>query len=236
MGGSCSLRDSYDCSRMVHICSVSVLPDGLGLSDSQTGLLLTLTLVGDTVVSLYLTTRADRIGRQRMLIIGAILMAAADLAFAFTHNFLLLTLAGTIGVTPGTPGIALIRVFRLAIDHVKDARFQMGGEQPVVFIVHRKIVKELTFRTRQLDSRDPSESLRLYRAHKQHKGQQTSPDELLVYQDESSERTGVKDKLLWPLSLRNRMPVTLVPSLPGHASVLLLRFTQFVQRSLEGRR
>jgi len=33
---------------------------GLGLNESQTGLLLTLTLVGDTVVSLYLTTRADR--------------------------------------------------------------------------------------------------------------------------------------------------------------------------------
>ena len=36
---------------------------GLGLSESQTGLLLTATLVGDTLVSLYLTTRADRIGR-----------------------------------------------------------------------------------------------------------------------------------------------------------------------------
>src|ERR1700716_4367085 len=71
---------------------------GLGLSESETGLLLTLTLVGDTIVSLYLTTRADRIGRRRMLIIGAILMAAAGLAFAFIHNFLLLILAGTIGV------------------------------------------------------------------------------------------------------------------------------------------
>jgi MFS family permease len=71
---------------------------GLGLSESQTGLLLTLTLVGDTVVSLYLTTRADRIGRRRMLIFGAILMAAAGLAFAFTHNFSLLIFAGTVGV------------------------------------------------------------------------------------------------------------------------------------------
>ena len=44
---------------------------GLGLSEPQTGLLLTLTLVGDTLVSLYLTTRADRIGRRRMLIAGA---------------------------------------------------------------------------------------------------------------------------------------------------------------------
>ena len=59
---------------------------GLGLSETQTGTLFTFTLLGDTVISLYLTTRADRIGRRRMLIIGAILMAAAGLAFAFTSN------------------------------------------------------------------------------------------------------------------------------------------------------
>ncbi|PYP15386.1 MAG: MFS transporter [Gemmatimonadetes bacterium] len=70
----------------------------LGLSPSQTGLLLTLTLAGDTVVSLYLTTRADRIGRRRMLIIGAALMAAAGLMFASTRSFVWLILAGTIGV------------------------------------------------------------------------------------------------------------------------------------------
>ena len=71
---------------------------GLGLNASQTGLLLTLTLVGDTVISLYLTTRADRMGRRRILIVGAILMAAAGLAFACTHNLVLLIVAGTIGV------------------------------------------------------------------------------------------------------------------------------------------
>ena len=69
-----------------------------GLSASQTGLLLTLTLVGDTAVSLYLTTRADRLGRRRMLIVGAILMVAAGVTFAWTRDFLLLVVAGTIGV------------------------------------------------------------------------------------------------------------------------------------------
>jgi len=71
---------------------------GLGFGESQTGMLLTLTLLGDTVISLYLTTQADRIGRRRMLIVGAILMAAAGLAFALSSNFLFLVLAGTIGV------------------------------------------------------------------------------------------------------------------------------------------
>jgi MFS family permease len=70
----------------------------IGLSESQTGMLLTLTLLGDTLVSLCLTTQADRIGRRRMLLIGAILMAGAGVTFAFTTNFLFLVIAGTIGV------------------------------------------------------------------------------------------------------------------------------------------
>jgi len=70
----------------------------LGLGPSQIGLLLTLTLVGDTLVSLWLTTRADRFGRRRTLVIGAALMAAAGLAFALTANFVFLLIAGTVGV------------------------------------------------------------------------------------------------------------------------------------------
>src|SRR5436190_11090957 len=71
---------------------------GIGLTEQQTGMLLTLTLAGDTVVSLFLTTRADRIGRRRMLVIGALLMVAAGLVFASTRTLWLLVLAGTIGV------------------------------------------------------------------------------------------------------------------------------------------
>lgn len=71
---------------------------GLGLTESQVGLLLTLTLAGDIAVSLFLTTRADRIGRRRMLFAGAILMVGAGLAFASTKNLFFLIVAGTIGV------------------------------------------------------------------------------------------------------------------------------------------
>ena len=70
----------------------------IGLSESQTGLLMTLTLAGDTAISLILTTQADRIGRRRMLIAGSVLMAGAGLAFALTNNFTMLLVAGTIGV------------------------------------------------------------------------------------------------------------------------------------------
>jgi MFS family permease len=70
----------------------------VGLSDGQVGLLLTLTLLGDVAVSLFVTTRADRHGRRRMLVIGALLMLAAAGVFAVTANFWLLLAAATIGV------------------------------------------------------------------------------------------------------------------------------------------
>jgi MFS family permease len=66
----------------------------LGLTESQVGLLLSLTLAGDLIVSLFLTTQADRIGRRRMLIAGAILMAAAGVAFGSTRNLFFLLIAG----------------------------------------------------------------------------------------------------------------------------------------------
>src|SRR5207244_10378371 len=79
---------------------------GIGLSEPQTGMLLTLTLAGDTAVSLFLTTRADRIGRRRMLIVGALLMLAAGLVFASTRNLWFLVLAGTTGViSPSGPEV-----------------------------------------------------------------------------------------------------------------------------------
>jgi len=60
--------------------------------------LLTLILLGDTAVSLWMTTRADRMGRRRMLVAGALLMAGAGLVFAFTGRPWLLMVAGTLGV------------------------------------------------------------------------------------------------------------------------------------------
>ncbi len=71
---------------------------GVGLGDVQVGLLLALTLVGDTVISLFITTRADWIGRKRMLIIGAVLMLFAGTVFALTNNFAFLLVAAIIGV------------------------------------------------------------------------------------------------------------------------------------------
>jgi MFS family permease len=70
----------------------------IGFRETQIGLLLTLTLLGDTAISLWITTHADRVGRKRMLMIGAVLMIFAGALFAATKNFYLLLAAATIGV------------------------------------------------------------------------------------------------------------------------------------------
>lgn len=70
----------------------------LGLSAGRIGALLSLTLVGDTVVSLWLSTAADRLGRRRVLVAGALLLLAAGLTFCTSRHYALLLLAATIGV------------------------------------------------------------------------------------------------------------------------------------------
>ncbi len=70
----------------------------LGLPATRIGALLTLTLLGDTVISLWMTTWADRLGRRRMLVAGAVLMCFAGVTFALTHNFFAMLAAAIIGV------------------------------------------------------------------------------------------------------------------------------------------
>ena len=69
-----------------------------GLEEQQIGVLLTMTLLGDMAISLWITTAADRIGRKRMLILGAGLMVLVGCVFALTGNFLVLIIVATIGV------------------------------------------------------------------------------------------------------------------------------------------
>jgi MFS family permease len=95
----------------------------LGLTTAQVGLLLTLTLAGDIAISLLLTTRADQMGRRRTLIVGAILMAGAGIAFASTHKLLFLIVAGTIGVISpsGNEVGPFLSIEQAALSHVVSA-------------------------------------------------------------------------------------------------------------------
>jgi MFS family permease len=96
----------------------------LGLTEAQVGLLLTLTLAGDIAISLLLTTRADRMGRRRTLIVGAILMAGAGVAFASTRNLFFLIIAGTIGViSPSGHEVGpFLSIEQAALSHIVSAR------------------------------------------------------------------------------------------------------------------
>ncbi len=70
----------------------------LGVDGFMVGLILTLTLLGDAAISLWLTTHADRLGRRRILAAGAALMLLAGIVFAIAQDPWILLLAATIGV------------------------------------------------------------------------------------------------------------------------------------------
>jgi len=71
---------------------------GIGFSETQIGLLLSLTLIGDVFVSLWMTLNADRFGRKRTLILGSVLFVLAGVLFLLTNNFILLLLIAIIGI------------------------------------------------------------------------------------------------------------------------------------------
>lgn len=112
------------CSRMFAYGMLSVVLVlylvEIGLRDWEVGLLLTLTLAGDTAISLWLTTSADRFGRRHTLILGAGLMALAGIAFVSTASFTLLILAATIGViSPGGNEIGpFLSIEQAALAHI----------------------------------------------------------------------------------------------------------------------
>lgn len=69
----------------------------VGLSDTQVGIVLSLTLLGDAAVSLPITIIADRMGRRRMLLVGSGLMIFAGVVFALTNDITVLTITAIIG-------------------------------------------------------------------------------------------------------------------------------------------
>jgi MFS family permease len=70
----------------------------LGFSEARVEVLLACTLLGDAAISLSLTTRADRRGRRRRLLLGALLMAVGGAGMTLLENFWLLLAAAIIGV------------------------------------------------------------------------------------------------------------------------------------------
>eukprot|EP01041_Mallomonas_annulata_P012729 gene12729-26814_t len=70
----------------------------LGYTPSDVGLLFSLTLVGDAAVSLIFTSHADKAGRKKVLVIGAVLSVITSIIFTTQTNFFVMLLAGIFGV------------------------------------------------------------------------------------------------------------------------------------------
>jgi MFS family permease len=70
----------------------------LGLGERLIGLMLSLALIGDAAISLWMTTDADRLGRRKVLIVGAGLILFAAVLFALTDSVALLLIGAIIGV------------------------------------------------------------------------------------------------------------------------------------------
>lgn len=70
----------------------------LGNSDRKIGLFMTLTLVGDILISFFLTLFADGLGRKMVLAVGALLMTASGLVFGLSRDYWVLLAAAVIGV------------------------------------------------------------------------------------------------------------------------------------------
>lgn len=70
----------------------------LNVSDARIGLFMTLTLLGDVIISFILTLFADGFGRRRVLIAGALLMSVSGVVFAISGNFWILVTASILGV------------------------------------------------------------------------------------------------------------------------------------------
>ena len=75
-----------------------------GLGATGVGAVLTATLAGDILVSLWVTMVADRFGRRNMLLLGATLMILSGLVFLSTTNPVWITLAAIIGIVSPSGG------------------------------------------------------------------------------------------------------------------------------------
>ncbi|KAH8203645.1 hypothetical protein TruAng_002175 [Truncatella angustata] len=74
------------------------MPATFGISKTQIGLFMTLTLVGDICISFFLTLFADGLGRKAILVLGALLMTASGIVFAFSGEYWALLFAAIVGV------------------------------------------------------------------------------------------------------------------------------------------
>jgi predicted MFS family arabinose efflux permease len=70
----------------------------LGISNEHVGLFMTLTMLGDVVISFVLTLITDQVGRRKVLSVGAMLMILSGAVFSLSSSYWILVLASILGV------------------------------------------------------------------------------------------------------------------------------------------
>ncbi|KAK5168004.1 uncharacterized protein LTR77_006571 [Saxophila tyrrhenica] len=95
---------------------VGIFLYSIGNDGKQLAMFLSMTLLGDAVISYFLTVKADRIGRRRVLVVGSLLMTAAGVVFAISTNYYLLLFAAIVGViSPGAHEVGPFRAVQESI-------------------------------------------------------------------------------------------------------------------------
>jgi MFS family permease len=97
MVGSCSPPAAFGRSPTVFSVVLGLYLDAIGLTATSIGWIFTAALAGGAAMTIVITAVADRLGRKRLLILGAVLMAVAGSVFALSHNLFLLVLAAIFG-------------------------------------------------------------------------------------------------------------------------------------------
>ncbi|KAI5967151.1 hypothetical protein CANMA_003208 [Candida margitis] len=103
------------------------------ISEFEIGLFMTLTLVGDTIISYFLTWNADRIGRRKVMLIGSIMMLASGVVFTYSTNFYILLTAAIFGVI--SPSGDETGPFK-SVEEASMAHLTPYNHRPEVFAFH----------------------------------------------------------------------------------------------------
>lgn len=105
----------------------------LEVSETNIGVFMTLTLVGDTLISYFLTWYADRIGRRVVMIIGTLMMFASGVVFLVSSHFLVLLIAAIVGVI--SPSGDETGPFK-SVEEASIAHLTPHAHRPEVFAFH----------------------------------------------------------------------------------------------------
>ena len=102
---------AYGCAALV----LGVFLWTAGNKGTEIGSFLTLTLLGDAVLSFILTLVADRVGRRRVLFVGSLLMISAGAVFASSKNYALLLVFAIVGcISPGAHEMGPFRAVQVS--------------------------------------------------------------------------------------------------------------------------